>query len=96
MRILIVTDAWSPQVNGVVRTLNAIIRELQAKGHDVRTINPDKRPSWPMPFYSEISLTRTSVEDMMREIASIMPDVIDVRPRQLRCSMFRCMGVPGS
>ncbi len=40
MRILIVTDAWSPQVNGVVRTLNAVIAELTAKGHDVRTINP--------------------------------------------------------
>lgn len=78
MRILIVTDAWSPQVNGVVRTLNAVIRELAAKGHDVLTINPDNRPSWPMPFYSEISLTRTSVGDMMREIASIMPDVIHI------------------
>ena len=78
MRILIVTDAWLPQVNGVVRTLNAVIRELTAKGHDVRTINPDNRPSWPMPFYSEISLTRTSVGDLMREIAAIMPDVIHI------------------
>ena len=32
MRILIVTDAWSPQVNGVVRTLNAVIAELEAQG----------------------------------------------------------------
>ncbi len=78
MRILIVTDAWLPQVNGVVRTLNAVIRELTAKGHDVRTINPDNRPSWPMPFYSEISLTRASVGDLMREIAAIMPDVIHI------------------
>ena len=54
MRILIVTDAWSPQVNGVVRTLNAVIAELEAKGHDVRTINPAGRPSWPMPLYREI------------------------------------------
>ena len=78
MRILIVTDAWSPQVNGVVRTLNAVIRELEAKGHDVRTINPDGRPYWPMPFYSEISLTRTSAGDMTREIDAIGPDVIHI------------------
>ena len=51
MRILIVTDAWSPQVNGVVRTLNAVIAELEAKGHDVRTINPDG-PAAPGPCRS--------------------------------------------
>lgn len=78
MRILIVTDAWSPQVNGVVRTLNAVIAELRAKGHDVRTINPDGRSSWPMPFYKEISLTNTSVAQMKREIAEIAPDIIHI------------------
>jgi glycosyltransferase involved in cell wall biosynthesis len=78
MRILIVTDAWSPQVNGVVRTLNAIVAELKRKGHDVRTINPDGRKTWPMPFYSEISLTRISVTQMLKEIAAIEPDVIHI------------------
>jgi glycosyltransferase involved in cell wall biosynthesis len=78
MRILIVTDAWSPQVNGVVRTLNAVIAELRRKGHDVRTINPDGRRTWPMPFYSEISLTRISVRQMLKEIAAISPDVIHI------------------
>ena len=78
MRILIVTDAWLPQVNGVVRTLNAVIAELKRKGHDVRTINPDGRKTWPMPFYSEISLTRISVGQMVKEIAAIGPDVIHI------------------
>ncbi|HRX35563.1 MAG TPA: glycosyltransferase family 1 protein, partial [Aestuariivirga sp.] len=64
MRILIATDAWFPQVNGVVRTLNAVIGELRARGHEVHTINPEGRPSRPMPFYSEISLTSTSVAQM--------------------------------
>lgn len=68
MRILIVTDAWSPQVNGVVRTLNAVIGELRAAGHEVHTIDPAGRPSRPMPFYSEISLTRTSVARMTRKL----------------------------
>lgn len=78
MRILIVTDAWSPQVNGVVRTLNAVIAELRAKGHDVHTINPTGRSVWPMPFYKEISLTNTSVAQMRREIREIAPDVIHI------------------
>lgn len=78
MRILIVTDAWSPQVNGVVRTLNALIAELTAMGHEVRTINPQGRPSWPLPLYPEITLTGTSVADMREEIAAIAPDVIHI------------------
>ncbi|WP_421693704.1 glycosyltransferase family 4 protein [Aestuariivirga sp.] len=78
MRILIVTDAWSPQVNGVVRTLNAVIKELEAKGHDVRTINPAGRPSWPMPFYPEITLTGTNAADISAEISRIAPDVIHI------------------
>ena len=78
MRILIVTDAWSPQVNGVVRTLNAVIAELRDKGHEVHTINPDGRRSWPMPFYKEISLTNTSVAEMTREISVVNPDVIHI------------------
>lgn len=78
MRILIATDAWYPQVNGVVRTLNAVIGELRARGHEVHTINPEGRPSRPMPFYSEISLTSTSVAQMTHEIASIRPDVIHI------------------
>lgn len=78
MRILIVTDAWSPQVNGVVRTLNALIRELADKGHDVRTINPAGRRSWPMPLYPEISLTETSVVEISSEIAAVAPDAIHI------------------
>lgn len=78
MRILIVTDAWSPQVNGVVRTLNALIGELAAKGHDVRTINPQGRPSWPFPLYPEITLTGTEAAEMREEIAAIAPDVIHI------------------
>ena len=78
MRILIVTDAWSPQVNGVVRTLNALIGELRAKGHDVRTINPEGRPSRPLPLYHEITLTHITVAAMRAEIAAIAPDVIHI------------------
>ncbi|TPG10817.1 glycosyltransferase family 4 protein [Sphingomonas oligophenolica] len=56
MRIAIVTDAWTPQVNGVVRTLEAVRRELEALGHEVLVIAPDSFVSMPCPTYPEIRL----------------------------------------
>ena len=56
MRIAIVTDAWSPQVNGVVRTLQATRAELERMGHKVLVISPDLFPSLPCPTYPEIRL----------------------------------------
>jgi hypothetical protein len=46
-RILIVTDAWHPQVNGVVRTMTTIVSELQAMGHVVEVIGPDCAVDFP-------------------------------------------------
>ena len=54
MRILIVTDAWTPQVNGVVRTLQAVCTELEQMGHHVELISPDQFRSLPCPTYPEI------------------------------------------
>ncbi|HKI99398.1 MAG TPA: glycosyltransferase family 1 protein [bacterium] len=56
MRILIVTDAWTPQVNGVVRTLGRVVRELQGLGHDVLVIDPGQFRTIPAPSYPEIRL----------------------------------------
>lgn len=47
MRIAIVTDAWSPQINGVVTTLMHVVQELEQLGHEVKVIGPDL--SWPLP-----------------------------------------------
>ena len=55
-RILIVTDAWSPQVNGVVRTLTTVVNELRAIGHIVEVIAPDRFRTIPCPTYSDIPL----------------------------------------
>lgn len=60
MDILIVTDAWSPQVNGVVRTLQAVRDELEAMGHRVELISPDQFRSLPCPTYPEIRLALTA------------------------------------
>jgi len=68
MKILIVTDAWSPQVNGVVRTLQSVRAELETMGHEVAVISPDQFRSIPCPTYPEIRLALTgSVGRRVRE-----------------------------
>lgn len=56
MKIVTVTDAWRPQVNGVVRTIEATNRELQRAGHATVVIGPDSFLSLPCPGYAEIRL----------------------------------------
>ena len=55
-RILIVSDAWEPQVNGVVRTLRATIDELERRGHSITLVTPCLFRSVPCPTYPEIRL----------------------------------------
>ncbi|QHE86376.1 glycosyltransferase family 4 protein [Hydrogenophaga sp. BPS33] len=56
MKILIVTDAWQPQVNGVVTTLVELVRELQARSHEVVVIQPGQFRTRPCPGYAGIDL----------------------------------------
>ena len=56
MRLLIVSDAWFPQVSGVVRTLSCTIDELCRQGHEVKVIFPDQFSTIPCPSYPEIRL----------------------------------------
>jgi glycosyltransferase involved in cell wall biosynthesis len=56
MRIALVTDAWAPQVNGVVRTLETTAAMMRARGHAVAVISPDRFRSIPAPTYPEIRL----------------------------------------
>ena len=56
MRIALVTDAWAPQINGVVRTLGMLVANLEAAGHAVAAITPDRFRTVPCPGYSEIRL----------------------------------------
>ena len=57
MKILIVTDAWDPQVNGVVRTLKSTRRELEKMGHDVDLMTPLEFKTIACPTYPEIRLS---------------------------------------
>lgn len=76
MRIAIVTDAWSPQVNGVVRTLHAVSVELQRLGHDVLVISPDLFHSIPCPTYPEIRLAFARTGAVARLLEDFGPHAI--------------------
>ena len=78
MRIAIVTDAWAPQINGVVRTLQATRRELTAMGHEVAVFSPDLFRSVPCPTYSEIRLALVTSHMLGQRIGSFAPDAIHI------------------
>lgn len=76
MKIAIVTDAWHPQVNGVVRTLEATKFELEAMGHDVLVVSPALFASMPCPTYPEIRLAFPGRNTVGRMLAGFEPDAI--------------------
>ena len=78
MKILIVTDAWFPQVNGVVRTLATVRDELAAMGHTVEAISPDRFRSLPCPTYPEIRLAVLPGRRLRRLAAAFGPDAIHI------------------
>jgi glycosyltransferase involved in cell wall biosynthesis len=78
MRILIVTDAWHPQINGVVRTLERLATELEARGTEVIFLTPDGFSSLPMPSYPEIRLALASAAQVARRIETVAPDSIHI------------------
>ena len=69
MKILIATDAWEPQVNGVVRTLQATVRELQKRGHLVKIIHPEDFQTFAMPTYPDIRLAIATAGAMRERLA---------------------------
>ena len=77
-RILIVTDAWKPQVNGVVRTLTTVAGELRAMGHVVDVIGPDRFRTVPCPTYPDIALSLLPRRRLIRMIESFAPDALHI------------------
>ncbi|WP_158044626.1 glycosyltransferase family 4 protein [Skermanella pratensis] len=78
MKILIVSDAWYPQVNGVVRTLTTIREELEKLGHAVEIIGPDRFRTVPLPGYPEIRLALGAGRKLARMIESSNPGAIHI------------------
>ena len=98
MRIVIVTDAWSPQVNGVVRTLLTIRGELERAGHSVKVISPDLYGSIACPTYPEIRLAFVRSAVIGQAIADFAPDAVHLATEGPLCLAARrwCLrsGVP--
>lgn len=78
MRIAIVTDAWHPQVNGVVRTLSMTAAELERRGHAVRLVTPQEFRTWPCPTYPEIRLALGAGREVGGKLAAFAPDALHV------------------
>lgn len=77
-RIAIVTDAWLPQMNGVVRTLTTTCKILRAQGHDVLIVSPDQFASVPCPTYPEIRLALSGPGAVARKLEQFAPEAIHI------------------
>lgn len=79
MRILLITDAWAPQMNGVVRTLTRTVEECRKMGHEVEVISPyDGYKTFPLPTYKEIRVAPFAKKDVERRVAEFEPDAIHI------------------
>lgn len=78
MRIMIISDAWQPQINGVVRTYENLSHHLNAAGHDVQVVGPRDFRHVPLPFYNEIDLALFPKRRLERMIKDFKPDHIHI------------------
>ena len=78
MRILIATDAWHPQVNGVVRTLTSLAASARRLGVEVSFLTPEGFPSFPVPTYQELRCALPSPRAVARRIEQAQPDAIHI------------------
>ncbi|MES1197282.1 MAG: glycosyltransferase family 1 protein [Pseudomonadota bacterium] len=76
---MLVTDAWEPQVNGVVRTLANTMRELEALGCEIEVVSPADYPnSIPLITYSEIRLALGARDDVEERFLAFAPDAVHI------------------
>jgi len=76
--IAFVTDAWFPQVNGVVRTLSRTKSELEKRGHRVEVISPEGYRSVPCPTYPEIRLALFAARSVKKRLTKLKPDAVHI------------------
>ena len=78
MKIAIATDAWHPQVNGVVRALATTAERLRCRGHEVMVIEPGRFRTIPCPTYPEIRLALACSPRARRMLDAFEPDAIHI------------------
>jgi len=77
-RIAIVTDAWHPQINGVVTTLTQTVKHLELMGHQVTVINPQLFRSVPCPSYPEIRLALAWTGKLKKHLSEFAPNAVHI------------------
>jgi glycosyltransferase involved in cell wall biosynthesis len=78
-KILFVTDAWAPQVNGVTRVQDAHIKGLRERGYEVAVIEPGQFKAMPMPMYPEIRLALFPRRRVAKVIRGFQPDAVHIQ-----------------
>jgi glycosyltransferase involved in cell wall biosynthesis len=78
MRILIATDAWHPQVNGVVRTLTSLARSASALGAEISFLTPDGFPSVGVPTYPGLRIALPNRREIKKRIEAAAPEAIHI------------------
>lgn len=78
MHVLIATDAWRPQINGVVRTLESVARELERHGSRVTFLTPEGFRTVPLPTYPDLRCALPSMREIRRRIEIARPDAIHI------------------
>ena len=78
MRILIATDAWRPQVNGVVRTLTSLARAAATLGTEIEFLTPDGFPSMQVPTYPGLRIALPNRGEIARRIEAARPEAIHI------------------
>ena len=78
MKIAIITDAWYPQINGVVRTLTKTVEGLKARGHDVIMVTPETFRTVPCPTYPEIRLSIFPGKRVSAQLRAFGPDCLHI------------------
>ena len=76
-KILIITDAWEPQVNGVVTTMTTVVKKLEEKKFKVEVIHPGMFHTFPLPNYAEISVA-WNFWDLKKKIEKFNADYIHI------------------
>src|SRR4051794_34613126 len=78
MRVLVATDAWHPQINGVVRTLTSLARSARNLGVTIEFLSPEGFPSVPLPTYPGLRLALPNRREIARRIENVAPDAIHI------------------
>lgn len=78
MKVVIATDAWQPQINGVVRTLEQTAKNLKELGHQVRLITPLEFRTYPCPTYPSIRLAAFPKGGVQRILDEFRPQAVHI------------------